>query len=433
MEDIVIRVKNVSKKYKIGSQDDFGGSLKNRIGSFFTEKLRSKKSNTDKTEKIFYALEDINFEVKKGEVLGVIGQNGAGKTTLLKILSGITEPTNGCIEIQGRVASILEVGTGFHPDLTGRENVYLNAKMLGLTKKEIDSRFDEIVEFSGVKNFINTAVKHYSSGMYVRLAFSVVANIDADILLFDEVLNFGDTEFQQQCKNKMRELINNNKTVILISHNMNDIVKLCNRVVCLDKGKVVEMGDANLSVTHYLQKIDEALNYQMKYLVEKSILENINKETSADYELDFVGLTMNKVSLDRPIFINEPFEIRFKLKKFSDDGLLMISANFFTLGNVFLATNSYFARNHSIQIRNKGTYDLSVEIPNRFFNSTFYDVDIYITDELKGKAQKIKSALSFKILPDPNELKMKVYDNHSYFHGPMYTSLNWSAEYLSAN
>jgi lipopolysaccharide transport system ATP-binding protein len=199
----------------------------------------------------FWALKDINFEVEQGEVLGIIGRNGAGKSTLLKILSRITAPTEGEIRLKGRIGSLLEVGTGFHPELTGRENIYFNGAILGMKKKEIDDKFDEIVKFSGVVKFLDTPVKRYSIGMQVRLAFSVAANLDPEILLVDEVLAVGDAEFQKKCLGKMEEVSDYGRTVIFVSHNMAAVQNLCDKVCLLNNGKIVEIGDTDTIISCY--------------------------------------------------------------------------------------------------------------------------------------------------------------------------------------
>lgn len=201
-----------------------------------------------------WALKDISFSVQRGEIIGIIGKNGAGKTTLLKILTRITEPTSGCAVIRGRTSSMLEVGTGFHPELTGRENIYLNGAILGMRKSEIDRKFDEIVDFSGVEKFIDTPVKRYSSGMYVRLAFGVAAHLDPEILLVDEVLAVGDVEFQRKCIGKMQEVTGEGRTVLFVSHNMLSIEALCDSAILLEDGKITFRGDAATSVAHYLGK-----------------------------------------------------------------------------------------------------------------------------------------------------------------------------------
>ena len=207
----------------------------------------------DTTEE-FWALKDVSFEVKRGEVLGIIGRNGAGKSTLLKVLSRITEPTEGRVTIEGRVASLLEVGTGFHPELTGRENVYLNGAILGMTRAEIKRKFDEIVDFSGVERFLDTPVKRYSSGMYVRLAFAVAAHLEPEILIIDEVLAVGDAEFQKKCLGKMQDVAGHGRTVLFVSHNMGAIERLCDNVVVLSQGRVAGVFDnPRAGVVTYLE------------------------------------------------------------------------------------------------------------------------------------------------------------------------------------
>lgn len=208
----------------------------------------------------FWALKDINFDVNRGEVVGIIGRNGAGKSTLLKILSRITSPTDGEIRLKGRVGSLLEVGTGFHPELTGRENIYFNGAILGMKKKEIDDKFDEIVKFSGVEKFLDTPVKRYSSGMQVRLAFSVAANLDPEILLVDEVLAVGDAEFQKKCLGKMGEVAEGGRTVLFVSHNMAAIQNLCSRAILLESGNLVNEGQVSEVISYYLSNTEKSNN-----------------------------------------------------------------------------------------------------------------------------------------------------------------------------
>jgi lipopolysaccharide transport system ATP-binding protein len=234
MTDIAIKVENLSKLYQIGTQRS--GSLRESLSENWN-RLTGKSRN--RITEDFWALQDIHFEIKKGEAVGIIGRNGAGKSTLLKILSRITEPTTGRIEINGRVSSLLEVGTGFHPELSGRENIYLNGTILGMTRREIKAKFDEIVDFSGVEKFIDTPVKHYSSGMYVRLAFAVAAHLEPEILIIDEVLAVGDAEFQKKCLGKMNEVAGEGRTVIFVSHNMASVQSLCSQALVLKSGQVI--------------------------------------------------------------------------------------------------------------------------------------------------------------------------------------------------
>ncbi len=257
MSDVVIRAENISKKYIIGhekqaSYSTFSESLSSAAHSIRNKILHPFSADNETTElEEFWALKDINFEIKQGDKVGIIGRNGAGKSTLLKILSRITEPTTGKIGIKGRVASLLEVGTGFHPELTGRENIFLNGAILGMTKKEIKMKFDEIVDFSGIEKFLDTPVKRYSSGMYVRLAFAVAAHLEPEILIIDEVLAVGDAEFQKKCLGKMDEVSQEGRTLIFVSHNMAAIKALCTRGLLLKNGYTISDDIINNIVALY--------------------------------------------------------------------------------------------------------------------------------------------------------------------------------------
>ena len=255
MSDLMIKVDNVTKEYRLGAIG--GTTLRDEL-----QRLRAKrKKQEDPTLKIgqtrpdsnerFLALDGVSFQVKKGEAVGIIGHNGAGKSTLL---TRITAPTTGDIYLNGRVASMLEVGTGFHPELTGRENVYLNGAILGMTKKEIDEKMEDIIEFSEVRQFIDTPVKRYSSGMYVKLAFSVAAHLDSEIMIMDEVLAVGDVAFQNKCIKKMREVADSGRTILYVSHNMSTIRTLCDRCIVLSKGQVLFDGDVEDAISHYVTK-----------------------------------------------------------------------------------------------------------------------------------------------------------------------------------
>lgn len=267
----VIRVDNLSKRYRLGlkekQSDTLAGQVANLIKSPWLnlKRLREMSRFGIEDDSVFWALKDINFEVKEGEVLGIIGKNGAGKSTLLKILSQITEPTSGKIEIHGRVASLLEVGTGFHPELSGRENIYMNGTILGMTRREIDSKLEEIIDFSGVEKFIDTPVKFYSSGMKVRLGFSVAAHLEPEILIIDEVLAVGDYEFQKKCLGKMEDVSKNQgRTVLFVSHQMDAIKKLCSASILLQNGQIQGFGSTSDIISNYLGK--NAINLRKKFL-----------------------------------------------------------------------------------------------------------------------------------------------------------------------
>jgi lipopolysaccharide transport system ATP-binding protein len=281
MSDIVVRVENLGKKYRLSHQATRGvgkyTALRDVLAKSVTAPFRSlwrdnsqvaNENDASATSEDFWALNDVSFEIKQGEVVGIIGRNGAGKSTLLKILSRITEPTTGRVEIDGRVSSLLEVGTGFHPELTGRENIYLNGAILGMTRGEIKKKFDEIVTFAEVEKFLDTPVKHFSSGMYVRLAFAVAAHLEPEILIVDEVLAVGDVEFQKKCLGKMQDVAKGGRTVLFVSHNMAAIRRLCTKGMMFAKGKISSIGDANIVVDSYLNSADDVERPKQNFIID---------------------------------------------------------------------------------------------------------------------------------------------------------------------
>jgi lipopolysaccharide transport system ATP-binding protein len=255
MSHIAIQVENLSKRYVIGSRRNAQDGLRHRLEAWARSPwqwLKSARQERQATREEFWALRDVSFDIRHGEVIGIIGRNGAGKSTLLKILSRITEPTSGEITIAGRVASLLEVGTGFHPELTGRENIFLNGAILGMTRVEIKQKFDEIVAFSEVEKFLDTPVKRYSSGMYVRLAFAVAAHLEPEILIVDEVLAVGDAQFQKKCIGKIEDVSKRQgRTVLFVSHNLQTVRQMCKRVVVLERGKLVYSGGVAGGINRY--------------------------------------------------------------------------------------------------------------------------------------------------------------------------------------
>ena len=272
----VIQISNLSKIYRLGEIGT--GTISRDLERWYKMKIRGQEDpflkigetnvrNSKGVSDVVYALKDINFEVQRGEALGIIGKNGAGKSTLLKIISRVTSPTTGKINIKGRVASLLEVGTGFHPELTGRENIYLNGAILGMRKKEITRKLDEIIDFSGVERYIDTPVKRYSSGMYVRLAFAVAAHLESEILIVDEVLSVGDAEFQKKCLGKMGEVSKGEgRTVLFVSHNMGAVLQLCSRVVLLSNGMMKYEGMAAQTIDYYLNNTRNE-NCKIEYII----------------------------------------------------------------------------------------------------------------------------------------------------------------------
>lgn len=264
MNGVAIQAEGISKQYRIGGPQKTYDRLGYQIGDALItpfrragKMLRGKATSAADLDESIWALKDVTFEISHGEVIGIIGGNGAGKSTLLKVLSRITEPTEGFADIYGRIGSLLEVGTGFHPELTGGENIYLNGAILGMTKQEIDRKFDEIVDFAEIGKFINTPVKFYSSGMYVRLAFSVAAHLDPEILMVDEVLAVGDIAFQKKCLGKMGDVARTGRTVLFVSHNMAVIRTLCERGICLSEGKIIADGSIGEVVDTYLDSLEQ--------------------------------------------------------------------------------------------------------------------------------------------------------------------------------
>ncbi len=291
----MIRVDHVSKQYRLGMIG--GGTLRDELQRT-AAKLRGKEDPTQKIGartagkigELFYALDDVSFDVKKGEAVGIIGHNGAGKSTILKLISQVTGPSSGTIELNGRVACMLEVGTGFHHELSGRENIYMNGAILGMTKTEIDRKIEDIIEFSECRQFIDTPVKRYSSGMYVKLAFSVAAHLDSEIMIMDEVLAVGDAKFQEKCLGRMGDEAHGGRTVLYVSHNMNTIRSLCSRVIVLDHGKKVYDGDVEQGITLYnglkrlsssqidLEKVERTINYRNRVYTLKAFI--VDTDTS---------------------------------------------------------------------------------------------------------------------------------------------------------
>jgi lipopolysaccharide transport system ATP-binding protein len=340
MSDNVIRVENLSKKYVLGKKGGSDG-LRHMIHDFAMAPLRWLRKpatgsdrdgletrhpeiNSPKPPDIFWALKDVSFEVKQGEVVGIIGRNGAGKSTLLKILSRITEQTEGRVEITGRVASLLEVGTGFHPELTGRENIFLNGAILGMGRAEIRKKFDEIVAFAEVEKFLDTPVKRYSSGMYVRLAFAVAAHLEPEILIVDEVLAVGDAAFQKKCMGKMGSVARAGRTILFVSHNMAAVGQLTQRCLLLKDGKVVYSGDTSEAIMQYMQGSHENLmtvfnveNVPRKYvntLAAKILQLRFNRSVPQflpDEDFEFIAL----IHMDKPIE-----RLRLSMTLFSQDG-----------------------------------------------------------------------------------------------------------------
>jgi len=378
MSKTVIKVENISKQYRLGLVGT--GSLAHDLNRSW-HKIRGKEDPylkigdiNDRTVKgrseYVWALKDINFEVKQGEVLGIIGRNGAGKSTLLKILSRTTTPTTGSIKIKGRVASLLEVGTGFHPELSGRENIFLNGAILGMTRNEIKKKFDEIVDFSGVERYIDTPVKRYSSGMYVRLAFAVAAHLEPEILIVDEVLAVGDAEFQKKALGKMKEVsIGEGRTILFVSHNIVALQKICNKGILLINGSVAQQGWIDEVANNYL-----ALNTDMKTMF---IGEGLN------YNQDKIRIIKALIDLkdnnDKPL-ISDSLEviIQFKVLKKVNLNLTLVV---YTQNEEHLLSSPSINNDGSLYSLDTGLHEIKCKIPPDFFNTGVYFFSILFVEE----------------------------------------------------
>ena len=357
MEEIMIDIHNVKKEYRLGAIG--GGTLKGDLQSWWARRRGKEDPNSliGQEERLvgqkFMALNGVSLKVRKGEALGIIGGNGAGKSTLLKLLSRVTAPTEGKITLNGRIASMLEVGTGFHGELTGRENVYMNGAILGMTKAEIESKMEDIIDFSEVRDFIDTPVKRYSSGMYVKLAFSVAAHLDSEIMIMDEVLAVGDMAFQKKCLDKMKNAVReSNKTVLYVSHNMNTIRQLCDRCVVLDKGRIVYEGDVETAIGIYMSNSIQALDVDI----------DLSTNRMAHLPKELTGKIMHLTLLEKETAVykyNEPIKMRLVLKAFEKLANLSLRVELrATSGEpVGLAKISNFAR---LEKNEEQTFDFDI-------------------------------------------------------------------------
>ena len=363
---LMIRVENVKKQYRLGQIG--GGTLRGDLQSWWARKRGKEDPNTliGTDQRLigttFMALNGVSFTVNKGEAVGIIGSNGAGKSTLLKLLTHVTAPTEGDIDLYGRVASMLEVGTGFHPEMTGRENVYLNGAILGMTRAEIDAKMDEIIEFSEVRDFIDTPVKRYSSGMFVKLAFSVAAHLDSEIMIMDEVLAVGDMKFQKKCLTKMRQAAQRDgKTVLYVSHNMATIRDLCDRCIVLDKGKVVFDGEVDEGISIYLATKSKATNY-----VDYSDFKRDNWFKRDNLRLQTVRLAVPSVeSLER----TEPVRVEYTFyaqESMENIGLLFEVRD--ELGNPLAASCLYGLQMKKGENHLTASYDFATLSPGKYSN-----------------------------------------------------------------
>ncbi len=371
MSNIAISIENLSKRYRIGLAEKRPDNLREAIGSFIGApfhylRVRLREPGPDE---IIWALKQVSFEVKHGEVLGIIGRNGAGKSTLLKILSRITEPTEGKAKIYGRIGSLLEVGTGFHPELTGRENIYLNGAILGMRRNEVERNFEAIVEFAAIEKFLDTPVKRYSSGMYVRLAFAVAAYLNPDILLVDEVLAVGDYQFQQKCLSKMEDVSKTGRTVLFVSHNMGTIQSLCQRVILLNNGQIQADGEP---VQVVLQYLDEGEGHEP--------IVRYPSVPTKDIQIREVRLLNHQKASSSRLDMLQPFivEIGYEVKQRISGVIIVV--NIATALERLISTADYDLNRDKLKPRETGQYTTWVTLPGKLLNSGIYYLDIGISN-----------------------------------------------------
>lgn len=423
-DDVVIRADGVSKMYNVSAgesaryrtlREALTSQAKQTWSRIATSRSRAGSTPARKHE--FWSLRDVSFEVRRGEVFGIIGRNGAGKSTLLKILSRITPPTTGRVEIAGRVASLLEVGTGFHPELTGRENIFLNGAILGMRRAEIVKVFDEIVEFAGISNFIDTPVKRYSSGMYVRLAFAVAAHLDPEILILDEVLAVGDAGFQRKCFAKMDEIArSNHKTIIVVSHGMGTITSMCNRAMLLEQGCLIEIGAPVAVVEKYL-----AMDNQKMATVDytgKDVGDELATLIKADVQNDG-GESVGSIDIGQSFQIKMIYRLNVDLPN-------PPVANFHfrnSSGQIAFISSGKGDKAHS-----RGVYESVCHVPADLMNNDSYSVDLALTHFANSGVQTSfyeKAALTFVVTESSGAIETHRHGYGGVIPGAVRPRLEW--------
>lgn len=401
MSDIALKIENVSKLYKLGVIST--GTLSHDLNRWYhrvrgLEDPYQKIAEANIQEKhgdseYVWALKDVSFEVKQGEAIGIIGKNGAGKSTLLKILSRVTSLTKGEIKINGRIASLLEVGTGFHPELTGRENIFLNGAILGMKKQEIRSKLDEIIAFSGVERYVDTPVKRYSSGMRVRLAFAVAAHLEPEILVVDEVLAVGDAEFQKKALGKMNEVSKSGgRTVLFVSHNMASIKSLCQKAVVLENGMVKVIADAETAVNHYLKGDSEAEN-------RKSFGPKYDFE---DFRLEEISVNGKGKNYEQPISEQDEIELHTRIE-IKNNKAEQYHVTYHLYNELGEAMFSFFNTKAGVSLKN-GINEMVTTFPKAFLQSGTYYLSIFVVKDRKRSVFNERDILSFTVVDGSRDL-----------------------------
>ena len=398
MSDVAIRVENLGKRYQLGRHAGQNSSSYRTLRETLSDGARNlfRPDASSATTEEFWALHDVGFEVKQGDVVGIIGRNGAGKSTLLKILSRITDPTLGRVQITGRVASLLEVGTGFHQELTGRENIFLNGAILGMSRAEIKAKFDEIVAFSEVEKFLDTPVKRYSSGMYVRLAFAVAAHLEPEILIVDEVLAVGDAEFQKKCLGKMQQVAKGGRTVLFVSHSMPAVTRLCSRCLLLDAGGLVTDGPASEVAAFYLRS-GQGLSTERCWPDAASTPGNSVARLRAARVLTSEGLAATEA-----VRVGDSVGVQIEFDVLEDEAVLVPNFHFFNHEGTCLFVTHDWEHGARERPRRRGAYRSTVWIPPHFFNEGAVIVGVAVSTYIPFVLHFYeRDAVAFQVSDDP--------------------------------
>ncbi|WP_394996758.1 ABC transporter ATP-binding protein [Emticicia sp.] len=378
-----ISIENISKKYILSHKKKKYQNIKETVSGFVSE-LFSKKDD-EETKEVFWALRNISFSIDQGERIGIVGANGAGKSTLLKILSRITEPTYGEVKVRGRMASLLEVGTGFHPELTGRENIFLNGAILGMKQHEIRSQFDEIVDFAGIEKFLDTPVKRYSSGMYVRLGFAIAAHLEPEILIVDEVLAVGDSEFQKKCLGKMNDISSSGRTIIFVSHNVTAVQGLCNKAAFLQKGNLIKYGEVGDVLHDYMSSISKFQLQQNWETPEEAPGNDLVRIKKIEVVPELVDGSNN-------IDVRTPLKVNFEFWNMLETAQLNLSMFLYNMTGECVFNVGSPAKTFS-----NGLIKGMLEIPGNFLNDGSYYISVMIVKDTADPIYFMEDAISFDV------------------------------------
>lgn len=378
-----ISIENISKKYILSHKKKKYQNLKESVSGFLGELFTSK--DEEETKEVFWALQNVSFDIEQGDRIGIVGSNGAGKSTLLKILSRITEPTSGQVNVNGRMASLLEVGTGFHPDLTGRENIFLNGAILGMKQQEIKRQFDEIVSFAGIEKFLDTPVKRYSSGMYVRLGFAIAAHLEPEILIVDEVLAVGDSEFQKKCLGKMKDVSSSGRTILFVSHNSTAIQGLCNKAAFLHKGNLVKYGEVGEVLHDYMTSIS-------KFQLQQNWETPDNAPGNDQIRIKNIEVIPELVNGSKNIDVRTPLKINIEFWNMLESAHLNLSVFLYNMTGECVFNVGSPAKTYS-----KGLIKGMLEIPGNFLNDGSYYISVMIVKDTADPIYFMEDAISFDV------------------------------------